>query len=478
MIQYLQTFVDSNLGRKILATLGLPEPVPLDRYHSSQTSFLQGNVLVGSAPGGQLLGPVCDVIAQSEAKIFFPADSSNRLEMENELTDLFQQITPYQGETTQDLRFKALVFDASGIESSEQLRALYEFFHPLMRRLAHCARVVVLGRQPQVGDDVKLATARRALEGFIRSVGKEVGKKGATAQLVYVETGAENQLQAPLRFLLSPKSAYVSAQVLRISRAKETSRKKSSSIDWQLPLAGKVALVTGASRGIGEKIAQVLARDGARVVGLDIKTAEHDLRRVMNGIDGSALCMDITEEQAPGAIAAWLKKECNGVDIVVHNAGVTRDKTLAGMPGHLWDLVLDVNLCAEERINQALLEHKTIKKGGRIICVSSLSGIAGNFGQTNYGTSKAGVIGMVQAMAPILAKQGITINAVAPGFIETQMTEAMPFVVREVAKRINALGQPGIPQDVAETIAFYANPLANGVTGNVLRVCGQNMLGA
>lgn len=167
-----------------------------------------------------------------------------------------------------------------------------------------------------------------------------------------------------------------------------------------------------------------------------------------------------------------------GGDIIVHNAGVTRDKTLANMPEHWWKMTIDINLSSNERINEALFKDGTINKGGRIICVSSMNGIGGQAGQTNYAASKAGVIGYVQFMADDLMKKDITINAVAPGFIETAMTDAIPPVTREIGRRLNSLSQGGHPVDVAEAIAFFANPASNGVSGNIVRVCGQSIIGA
>jgi 3-oxoacyl-[acyl-carrier protein] reductase len=251
-----------------------------------------------------------------------------------------------------------------------------------------------------------------------------------------------------------------------------------SAIDWSAPLAGKVALVTGASRGIGEAIAEVLARDGAHVVGLDIPALEDDLKAVVGRLGGSSLTADVTGEDAPEAIASHLLEAHGGVDVVVHNAGVTRDKKLGGMREEWWDMVLGINLIAPQRIDKALFERKAVRENGRIIGVSSISGIAGNTGQTNYSTSKAGVIGMVQSFAPILAKQGVTINAVAPGFIETKMTAAVPLAIREAGRRMNSVSQGGLPVDVAETIAWFASPASAGITGNVVRVCGQSLLGA
>jgi 3-oxoacyl-[acyl-carrier protein] reductase len=167
----------------------------------------------------------------------------------------------------------------------------------------------------------------------------------------------------------------------------------------------------------------------------------------------------------------------------VHNAGITRDKLLANMDDARWDAVLAVNLRAQLELNAALLggvgtADAPLRAGGRLVSVSSTSGIAGNRGQTNYAASKAGVIGMVRALAPRAAGQGITVNAVAPGFIETEMTAAMPFGTREAGRRINSLHQGGEPVDVAETVAWLAEPGSGGVTGQVVRVCGQSLLGA
>jgi 3-oxoacyl-[acyl-carrier protein] reductase len=330
----------------------------------------------------------------------------------------------------------------------------------------------VLGTPPEDCSEPAGAIAQRALEGFVRSVGKEA-KGGSTAQLLYVAPGGEDQLASTLRFFLSPKSAYVSGQVVRIGPSSQRPE-----VDWEHPLRGTVALVTGASRGIGEAIANTLARDGAHVVGLDVPAAKAELETVAGGIGGSSLVLDITSDEAPKAIADHLEAERSGVDVVVHNAGITRDKTLGRMTEELWDTLLDVNLRSAERIDAELLDRKLLRENGRIIGVSSISGIAGNAGQTNYATSKAGVIGRVQALAPILAKRDATINAVAPGFIETQMTAAMPFALREAGRRMNSLSQGGLPIDVAETIAWFASPASAGVNGNVVRVCGQSLLGA
>jgi 3-oxoacyl-[acyl-carrier protein] reductase len=204
----------------------------------------------------------------------------------------------------------------------------------------------------------------------------------------------------------------------------------------------------------------VLARDGAHVVCADVVAQGDALAAVANRVRGTALQVDVTAERAPRLLAE------RGADIVVHNAGITRDRTLARMSEDEWDSVLAVNLESIERINGALLER------------GDVSGIAGNRGQANYATSKAGVIGVVETLAPALAGRGGTINAVAPGFIESRMTAAMPPARREAGRRLNSLAQGGLPVDVAETVAWLASPGSAGVNGNVVRVCGQSLVGA
>jgi 3-oxoacyl-[acyl-carrier protein] reductase len=334
---------------------------------------------------------------------------------------------------------------------------------------------VVIGTPPESTNSAEERVAQRALEGFTRSLGKEVGR-GGTVQLVYVAPAADGALASTLAFLLSPKSAYVSGQVVRIGSHGHTAVAEEVD-DWTKPLTGKVAVVTGASRGIGEQIARVLHRDGATVLGIDVPQAASELQAVMREIDGGHLTLDITGKDAPQRIAKHVKDAYGGVDVVVHNAGITRDKRLMNMKGDTFGSTIAVNLTAPERITAELLEQGLVRPNGRIIGVASIAGIAGNNGQTNYAASKAGVIGFVDSLADEL-EDGITINAVAPGFIETKMTAAMPVAAREVGRRLNSMSQGGLPVDVAETIAWYANPASTAVNGNVVRVCGQMMLGA
>jgi 3-oxoacyl-[acyl-carrier protein] reductase len=212
------------------------------------------------------------------------------------------------------------------------------------------------------------------------------------------------------------------------------------------------------------------------VIGVDVAAARESLEATMALIAGRAITLDITAEDAPAKIVGELAQ---GVDVVVHNAGVTRDRTLGKMDAERFASVIEINAVAVEAINAALLEAGALRENGRIVCLSSIAGIAGNAGQTNYSTSKAGVIGIVQALAPELAaRRRATINAVAPGFIETQMTAAMPFAIREAGRRMNSLLQGGLPEDVAETVGWLADPRSGAINGSVIRVCGQSFLGA
>lgn len=432
--------VNSSPGRFIAPRVGLPQPVELERY-TPGAPVVSGAVLIGGAPSGRLGKQLERVMGTIEAPRPQKSDSP----------------------------VKALVFDASGISDSTELVELQRFFHPNAKRIERCGRAIVFATPP-AGLPPRAATAQRALEGFTRSLGKEIGR-GIAVQLVSVAAGAEEEIASTLRFLLSPRSAYVSGQVIEIG----TPVAKAPSIEWSQPLDGKIALVTGASRGIGEAIAETLHRDGAGLVLLDVPALAADLAKVAKRLDAETIEIDITDEDAPEQIANQLG---SGIDVVIHNAGVTRDRTIAKMPEERWSSLMEINLSSEERINDELLARDLLRENGRIVCVSSMSGIAGNSGQTNYATSKAGVIGMVESLAPELAKRKITINAVAPGFIETQMTEQMPIAIREAGRRMNSMSQGGLPIDVAETIAWLASPASTGVNGNVVRVCGQSLLGA
>lgn len=443
-----QSLAHNPIGKFLVKNLGLPNPPYLERWQEG-APLVNGTVLLGAAKGsvlGKKLAGTLKASGITAADKFVEGD-----------------------------KYKGLVFDASGIGNTADLVAIANFFTPVLRSLRTCGRVVVIGTLPEATTTDGSSIAQRALEGFVRSLAKEVGR-GGSANLVYVGKGAEDSLSSTLEFLLSPKSAYVSGQVIRLGSTALVAADKVA--DPAKPLAGKVALVTGASRGLGAAMARTLHRDGATIVGLDVPQLGADLKKLTDELGGGSITVDITGKDAPQRIAKYLKDNYQGVDIVVHNAGITRDKRLMNMKPENWSLVVDISVGAPQRITAELLKQGLIHKGGRVIGISSIAGIAGNNGQTNYGTAKAGVIGFVNDLSKRAAADGISVNAVAPGFIETDMVKTIPLGIREAGRRMNSMSQGGLPIDVAEAIAWYANPGSSAVSGNTVRVCGQSLLGA
>jgi 3-oxoacyl-[acyl-carrier protein] reductase len=438
------SFVGSGFGKALSQRLGLPQPVPLRRYQ----------------PGDPLLdGPA--LVAGVGAAPF--ADRLRELLLAEDVTLV--------DEPPADQRLAAVVVDLSAARGVADLEQLRSALAPALKRLGRSGRVLLLGTAPETLEEPEHAATQRALEGITRSVAKEL-RAGATANALYV-SGDDAEIASSVRFFLSGRSAYVDGQLVRVGAAEVA-----AAADPSRPLAGRLAVVTGAARGIGAAIVDVLARDGATVLAVDVPGAGQQLAAVANRVAGTALQLDVTAPDA-GARIAEAGARRGGIDLVVHNAGITRDRLLVNTDADRWSSVLEVNLASQLRMDDVLLAPGgAVKDGGRVVSVSSMSGIAGNRGQVNYAASKAGVIGMVAAQSRLLAPRGITYNAVAPGFIETEMTSRVPLATREVGRRINSLSQGGLPVDVAETIAWFAQPGSAGVTGQVVRVCGQSMLGA
>lgn len=466
-------FTHSAFGAQLASLLGLPQPPRLQRADQAWASqaLAEKAVLVTATSGAQLSEAMIEVLHKAGASLRVLPQHVGLGPVKAAAAKLQVNVEGNPDKQAKAAPSHALVMDASGVSGTAGLREVYEFFNAAIAGVPANGRVLILSRAPSDAGDINRITASSALRGFLRSLAKEIGKKGATANLLEVEKGGEAWLAAPMQFFLSEHSAFVSGQVLTVSASKGQAPALAGS------LAGKVALVTGAARGIGASIAQTLAREGAKVIGMDHPTAEGALAETMAKIDGVGIALDVTAKDAAERIAEEVGKKFGGLDIVVHNAGVTRDKMIRNMPPHYWDMVLNINLGAILNITEGLLK-KGLNEGARIVCISSIGGISGNAGQTNYGATKAGVIGYCDAMAATLAKRGGAINAVAPGFIETAMTAQMPMGPREVGRRLNSLSQGGQPQDIAEAVAFFASAAAGGINGRTLRVCGQNFVGA
>ncbi len=473
MSDFLLELSKNPRARALVGALGLPIPLPQplkrDRGPWAARPLADARVAVGAAAGAELVPTLAETLAAAGADSY--------LALPDSLASAFKAPGETFGRPTRaldalapDKPFNGVVFDASGVRDVKTLRAVYEFFQPLVTRMARSGRIVILTRTTE-GASPEAAAAQGALDGFVRSVAKEIGRVGATANLILVARGAESRLGPVLRFVLSARSAFVTGQPITVT----TRARALPEPALVRQLEKKVALVTGAARGIGEATARALADEGAHVVCLDRPADDGPTSQLARSLGGTALGVDMGEDDAPAKIEAALRA-LGGVDIIVNNAGVTRDKTLGRMKPEQWDQVLGINLAAVIRTTAAL--EPILRENGRVICLSSIAGIAGNVGQTAYAASKAGIVGFVRTAAERLADRGITANAIAPGFIETRMTAAIPVTIREVARRLSAVGQGGLPEDIAQAITFLATPGAQGITGRTIRVCGGAFVGA
>ena len=330
-------------ARRLIGRLGLPLPLPqkLTRGRGAWEArpLADQNIVVGGTAGGRIGSVLAKAVAAAGG---YPVVASGDAEPFREIGKAYGRPA-----TTVDLaalpsgfRAHALVFDATELAGPATLRGLYDFFHPLVPVLRSCGRAVVLGRPPAEATTIASAAARGALDGFVRSLAKEIGRRGSTANLVWVGPNAETRIEPVLRFLLSARSAFVTGQPITIDGRVPGPPEP----PFVRPLEGKVALVTGAARGIGKTIAERLSQEGAHVVCLDRPADDAAGGQVAQAIGGSFLGVDIAEEGAPATIAAYLRAGHGGVDVVVHNAGVTRDKTLARMSPEMWDTALAINL--------------------------------------------------------------------------------------------------------------------------------------
>ncbi|MGO1190928.1 3-oxoacyl-ACP reductase FabG [Vibrio casei] len=237
-------------------------------------------------------------------------------------------------------------------------------------------------------------------------------------------------------------------------------------------LEGKIALVTGASRGIGRAIAELLVSRGATVVGT--ATSESGAQAITDylGSNGKGLALNVTDADSVAATIKTINEEFGGIEILVNNAGITRDNLLMRMKDDEWQDIIDTNLTSIFRLSKAVLRGMMKKRCGRIINVGSVVGTMGNAGQANYAAAKAGVIGFTKSMAREVASRGVTVNTVAPGFIETDMTKALNDDQRAATLSQVPAGRLGDPREIASAVAFLASDDAAYITGETLHVNG------
>lgn len=463
----------STFGQSIFHALNLPQPVELLRSPNESITFPNGPYLIAASSNSLTLNNTLTILSKPNIEANFLEKEHSTFES---LPNIFNENKSIKRVTSiENHHYEGLIFDATGICDFEELAGVYEFFHSAIPTLSQNGKIVILAQKYTQTNNAQTTAIQTSLIGFCKSIAKELGKKGINCNIIYIQKGAQKYLETSLAFFLSVKSAYITGQFVSL----RNHTIKQLPISTAKPLEGKTALVTGAAQGIGKETAVTLARDGATVICLDIPQNKKALDLLASNIDGHALAVNLLDENAIADVIQKISSSVGVIDIVVHNAGITRDKTLAKMPRPLWDQVLTLNFERVVKLNQAFLEQNIFNDHARIICISSISGIAGNFGQSNYACSKAGIAAYVEAFAEsaILKNNDLTINAIAPGFIETQMTKNIPFLTREIGRRMNALSQGGLPLDIAEAVSFFANPGSHCLNGNVLRVCGLSLLG-
>ncbi len=431
--------------RQLLKTLNIPVPVP---------PILKRN-----------LNPYQANEFQDKSIAVFGKET----EFLKEFQKIISEYTSHQ--TIYADKLDAVVVSCVGINSFMELEDIFSELKNVLGKINANGRILILSKTDN--SSAVSFILQKSLDGFMRALSKEIGgKKGVTVNQLKIQADEiiTNAIVHATLFFLSDKSSFITGQVVSLS---SKTGAVFTSID-QL-LKNKTAIVTGGARGIGAAVARALAREGAKVIIIDIPASEQDARVLADEIGGIVLLKDITSAQALQEIRDFVLENYEGLDILVNNAGITKDKTLAKMSIDQWRAVMAVNLKAVMDLSTTFIE-KGLNTHAKIVSLSSISGIAGNVGQTNYSLTKAGVIGFTQYLAK--HQHDIYANAVAPGFIETKMTENLPFLVKEGGRRLSTLKQGGLPEDVAELICFLASPLSDAINGECVRVCGGSMIGA
>ena len=373
------------------------------------------------------------------------------------LNTSFEELAAYNSDQIIDLR---------SVINNQTLKDGMLQIQSIVKTLGRNQQLLLVGLSSEdcIGEQ---AIFQRTLVGITKSLAKEIGHRAQTVNLIQIpKTTDLGEFAFVNSFFTSGRSAFITGQVIPVS---------DSSV--QGLLRDKVCLVTGGAGGIGSATVKRLESEGAKIILVDVQPMLDNAGKPASS-NIKPFAADLTNEQNVSGLVDYVRSEYGRVDVLINNAGITRDRTLGKMSEAQWDQVLNINLMAVLNLTDLLLAASLISENGTIINTSSISGIAGNFGQTNYTATKAALIAMGAIYSKKLSEKGITVNAIAPGYIETAMVKTMPFVTRFMAERLTCLLQAGTPEDIAETMAFLAHPGSRGIKGEVLKVCGGSFLGA
>jgi 3-oxoacyl-[acyl-carrier protein] reductase len=506
MIQNLIKDVAANAARNIIKTLPLPISLPaiLERAKGpraadelkNRTVFMSRfQSLYDQAIAAELMGQGAQVIILDPKADNELVDSLNRPESSGgrihraptdrddpkSYTRALKALLPKRDDSKASSRLVFIhTIDVNASEErSDILKVLEDYYttgHAAANILPAKSRLLFLIPPSQDSQEELPKMAKAALGGFFRSMTKELGKKGVTVHCVEGWASVDPAHSALITaYLAGPRASFLTALWIQANRNPTVIPQVNNGL-----LKGKVAIITGAARGIGASIAMAFAQEGATIGINDLPSSEKAAAKTLAalrklGVRTAFLPFDVSTKDGAQAMAKAIEAEFGHVDIIINNAGITRDRTIKRMTPENWKLAVNVNLGAGIHVTDGLIP--LMRKNGSILNLSSVMGIAGNFGQTNYSAAKAGVIGLTEVLSDTLKDREITVNALAPGFIETRMTKAMPFINREMAKQLTALLQPGLPKDVADVATFLVSPLGASISGQTIRVDGGMAIG-
>lgn len=494
MSEFYEGLARGYLGKRLIKALSLPYPAPLlrpseIRFRNQNT--LQGHIILSGFTPDDLFESCIDTLTREnpahaiDPKIHWhgPTTPESRMAINTHGLQTLPAHLPPSSRGT----FSALVLNTQHYRSPEALEALFNDCQALLPLLGKRAHILLLSPEKTLIHTTHQQRYLQAFTALTKSLAKEIAPEATTINHLRLYDNRHQSLPALLRYFLSNRSSYVTGQCVSAGQIPAASRwAKKTATNSAAPLAASnpephpasnnakkpLVLLTGAAGGIGQAIAHRLAADNFRTILVDQPREKFALRYLAEKTGGIPLSLDLTRPNSAGTLAECIDEQGGQLQSLIHNAGIIRDRLFKKMDPQDWESVLDTNLWAPINITEALLKEKKLADQARIVLMSSVMALSGNRGQTQYCLAKAGLIGFMQDIAPQIAKSGMTINTVAPGFIDTPMTQKLPKRIREIAKRCNAFAQAGRPEDVAEAVALCCQPTADYFSGNILRVCG------